>query len=328
MQQFTGLEYIKIDLANQFGLANEVWDDRIKWTDTAIAQNKLMSYAADAEESLLYIKSVRAYNDAMAGNATGFIMGLDATASGLQVMAALSGCVKTATNVNLIGTARRENIYRKVADTMNIPGIDMKIVKKPVMTTFYGSLAQPKAVFGEGTPALDTFYQTLYQELPGAMNVMAAMQEGWQSSGLRHQWTLPDGHTASIKVMVALDKKIEIDELDHATFTHRAYVNMAEENGISLAANITHSVDGFVVREMLRMAKQQGFDLLSIHDSFWASPNFMQNVRENYRDILIGITKSNLLHTILQEITGGKVRYYKPQTGLAVAMTTAEYALS
>lgn len=67
--------------------------------------------------------------------------------------------------------------------------------------------------------------------------------------------------------MEPVSKKIEIDEMDHATFTHRVYVNMAMPTGISLAANIIQSIDAYIAREMIRRSHNQGFEMLAIHDN-------------------------------------------------------------
>lgn len=329
MQQFTGLEYIKIDIANQMGHDKLTWQERIDWVNANEAELEKLENVAD--DRLLYIKAVRALRDAQNKVPTGFIMGLDATASGLQIMACLMGCEVTAANVNLINTGTREDIYSKVSNHMsNICGeaISRTMVKPSVMTVFYGSTQQPKNAFGDDTPELAAFYESLDNIAPGGMECMRDMQGCWNSQGLEHTWTLPDGHVSKVKVMVPIDKKVEIDELDHATFTHRVYVNQAEDRGLSLAANIVHSIDGYLVREMVRRANTQGFELLTIHDSFWASPNYMNEVRQNYSDILAEIADSNLLEDILNEITGKSGHLHKYTTGLSSKIRSSEYALS
>jgi len=176
---------------------------------------------------------------------------------------------------------------------------------------------------------VDDFYEALAVRLPGAVECMNDMQSCWQPNALKHEWTLPDGHVASVKVMEGINKKIEIDEMDHATFTHRAYVNQSIKRGLSLAANIVHSIDGYVVREMYRMAEAQGFELLTIHDSFWCHPNYAQNIRQNYLDILCGIASRDILQSILREVTGDPTLVYNKVSGtLANKMKNAEYALS
>lgn len=330
MQQFTGREYILIDIANQYGFSKITWQERIHWTHSN--RTVLEDLTESAEEPILYAKAVRALRDADKGVATGFIMGLDATASGLQIMACLIGCHTTASNVNLIDSGQREDVYTKVADRINkVTGLNYSKsdVKKPVMTTFYGSKKQPEELFGEGTEELIKFQQILQEQLPGAMECMKDMQDCWRPNALSHTWTLPDGHVAKIPVMQVNDMKIEIDELNHATYTFRTYENKPTPKGLSLAANIIHSIDGYVVREMVRRADKQDFALLTIHDSFWSSPNYMNKVRQNYIDILVEIAKNHLLRDILREITDDvDLQHIKLSDNLHTSITNADYALS
>lgn len=137
MQTFTGIEYIKIAAANEFGKDKLSWVERIKWFDDN--QANLRALALDADNKFLYIKALNAYDDAMKGKPTGYIMALDATASGLQIMACLSGCKKTAAAVNLINTGKRQDVYSTIAHEMNnnlnqSEKVTRSLVKKPIMT--------------------------------------------------------------------------------------------------------------------------------------------------------------------------------------------------
>ena len=331
MQTFTGKQYLYIALANHYGLDKLTWDERLDWGRDNY-QNILTNPGdfSDADEPILLHKTARELHKVLSGKPTSYLMGIDATASGLQIFAALTGCKKTAANVNLINTGKREDVYLKVAKVMCVHGaeVDRDMVKKPIMTTFYGSVRQPAVLFGEDSPELQAFYETLEEELTGAWEAMGDIQSLWQSDMAYHAWTLPDGHTAYVPVMVETDKKIEVDELDHATFTHKAYVNKPQDKGLSLAANVIHSIDGYVVREMVRRASKQGFTLLTIHDSFWASPKYINEVRDNYRQILAEIAESDLLADILSQISGYEVEIEKLSNDLADDIRNSEYALS
>ena len=328
MMNFSPLEYIKISVANAYGhgLDRENWDKRLDWFDNDMGSSGMRNCVLEADEPILMEKGLRAYTDAIDGIPTGYIMGLDATASNLQIMSCLIGCPITARNNNVINTGNREDGYTKVATDMKLP---RKPVKKPVMTTFFGSKAQPAELFGIGTPELQEFYESLQEHFPGAMEWMDDVQSCWDSTALSYTFNALDGHTAYIKVMKAVDKPIEIDEMDHATFTHRLYENIPKGFGVFLAAHIVHATDGYIVREMYRMAEAQGFELLTIHDSFWSSPNFMQNVRENYLTILRTITESNIMQSMLRQITGRSDLVFTKRTeDMSSLMVNAEYALS
>jgi DNA-directed RNA polymerase len=329
MQEFTGLQYVKIATANAYGLDKENWDVRLEWFDRHAGRLDLM--ALNAKEPFKYKKAVRAFHDALNQNPTGYLMSLDGTASGLQLYACLTGCLDTARNTNLLPNYDRMCAYRNTAKTMSDIGnkvYSRDLVKDPLMTTFYGSINNPKEIFGDGTDDLVAFYETLNIEFKGAMEAMADIQSSWQPDTSIHQWTLPDGHKAYVPVRESQTEIIEVDSLAGLKFSMTCEVVKAAEYGISLAANIIHSIDGYVCREMIRRAYKQGFRILTVHDEFWASPNRMNQVRRNYIEILAEIARSNLLSDILSEIRGEQVEFQKFSVGLDKLILQAEYPLS
>ena len=258
MQTFTGYQYIKIDVANHYGLEKETFDSRIKWVD--MHMNELEALVDSASSRPLYVAAVMALRDALAGVPSGHLVGLDACSSGIQIMGTLMGCPVTCESTGLIDPTVRADIYTDVTDVMNAKlhqaGINISParsdVKQALMTHFYGSTSKPKEIFGEETIELEKFYEAQAEVAPGAVTTMEMLLGSWQPFELSHDWSLPDGFEAKCKVMTPVDVKIEVDELDHATFTHRFYENEGTETGLSIAANIIHSIDGMIVREMNR----------------------------------------------------------------------------
>ncbi len=92
MKQLTGLDYIHIDIANAYGLDKSSWTDRLLFV--AVHEDELESLVEDATEPMLMLKAIMALRDVQAGKPTGHNIFLDATASGLQIMACLSGCIR------------------------------------------------------------------------------------------------------------------------------------------------------------------------------------------------------------------------------------------
>jgi len=258
MQEFTGFQYIKIDVANHYGLEKETFEDRILWVDDHT--NELEALVDDAGSRPLYLAAVMALRDAQAGVPSGHLVGLDACSSGIQIMGTLMGCPVTCESTGLVDPTVRADIYTDVTDVMNAKlhqaGINISParsdVKSALMTHFYGSTMKPKEIFGEETIELEKFYEAQAEVAPGAVTTMEMLLGSWQPFALSHDWTLPDGFEAKCKVLTPVDVKIEVDELDHATFTHRFYENEGTETGLSIAANIIHSIDGMIVREMNR----------------------------------------------------------------------------
>jgi hypothetical protein len=117
---------------------------------------------------------------------------------------------------------------------------------------FYGSKAKPKEIFGIDTPELAAFYEAAHTVAPGAWELLQDLLKSWQSYALSHCWILPDGFDARVKVMTKKEARIEVDELNHATFTYEFYENTGKKSGLSNVANVTHSMDAYILRSMHR----------------------------------------------------------------------------
>jgi len=139
----------------------------------------------------------------------------------VQIMSALTGCHAGARATGLIDTGERPDAYTAVTDAMNrillSQGLNVNVsrsdAKQAVMTSMYGSRAEPKRIFGEDTPELAAFYQALEEVAPGAWKLLQELLDSWQPYALEHRWVLPDGFVARVKVMQEIEKRLEIDEL-------------------------------------------------------------------------------------------------------------------
>jgi DNA-directed RNA polymerase len=330
MDTFTGREYLLIDIANCYGFDRLSWQARILWSESHM--HDLPDLFDTAKSPVLFRKAARALQLVDVGKPTNHIMGLDATASGIQIMAAMSGCWKTASEVNLVDEGERKDLYSSIGTYMNtIMGIQRyqrNDMKDPIMTTFYGSTAQPKKIFGEGTEELKAFYGVLNERLPGAVRVLKVIQQFWDPTVTHHEWTLPDGHTAFVPVVGTDEKNLEIDELDHLRMAYRTQVLGTRSQSRALAANVVHSVDAWVCRQMVIMAQKQGFWLAPIHDCFYTSPKYMNQVRRNYSILLAWIADENVLENILRNISKSPVSIRKASNNLSEAILQSNYALS
>lgn len=260
MNNMSGIEYLCVDVANNWGLDKELFPERIQWVKDNF--NNLEELADQAtEDKVLYIKSVMALRDVVAGKPTGHLISLDATCSGMQVLSALTGCIKGAIITNLTPEPKRYDAYTEVTAEQNnvlrewqVKGLEIsrKDAKDAVMTSLYGSKATPKKIFGEEGPAIEAFYEAAHRCAPGAFGLLNTLLNAWQPYALSHYWKMPDGFDVAIKVMQTEETRIEVDELNHHKFKTSYKVNMGSKSGISLPANVTHSVDAYVLRTLLR----------------------------------------------------------------------------
>ena len=254
MIEYTPLQYLQIDLANQCGLDHTQFEDRIQWVMEH--ERNLELFAPEAKDFFRYTAALQAYRDAQAGKPIGYLVGLDAAASGIAILGALTGCTVTAANTGIIG-AKRKDVYDVCTESMrDLLGSEIEVlkddVKKSLMTSYYGSKATPKNVFGKDTPELHAFYQAAEMVAPGASAMKNALLLAWQPFVLEHSWTMPDGFEVNIPVLQTMETKLEIDELDHLSIKMLYEDNVGTEKGLSLVANVTHACDALMVREVAR----------------------------------------------------------------------------
>ena len=417
MKTFTGYEYVMIDVANNapFGLDKLPFEKRLAWTEEN--EHQLEDIAANEErwkEYPLFVKSVMALRKAQKGIPTGHMVHLDAVCSGMQIASALTGCEAGAAATGLVHPDVRSDAYSEVTDTMNnilgtsVP-VSRKDAKQAVMTSLYGSKFVPKQLFGEDTPELAAFNQALMKIAPGASALLQKLIQSWNSEALAHSWTLPDGYQANVKVMVSKTCKIECDELNHATFTYQYDDNEPTEHGLSLAANLIHSCDAYLLRSVIRrcsydaqrvtvlnmaiteellerelgvepakfsgvdesldyymrlwattgvvdpvvvgyldenlvtilpteyltklnsifamMLEHKPFPIITVHDSFAASPNNLNALRKHYRNVLADMSESEMLSDLLTQLNHTPVNVNKINPQLHKTIRNSAYAI-
>ena len=395
--EFTPLEYLQIDIATSFGLDKQDWQNRIEWVQSNEADLESLVHLAD--EPALYFAGVQAYRKTQAGKPTGYPISLDAAASGLQLLSILSGCEASASLCGVVNTGHRADAYTLVYQAMceklgTSTTLDRAPVKQAIMTALYGSEAEPKKVFGEGTPLLECFYQTMAERAPGAWFLNEAIKAMWDPNALTYTWVLPDGFHVNTPVM--------------STVTHTVGVlgqqvnvplkmNLPSAEGKSLCPNIIHSIDGMVVREMVRRcsydqkqideilslkgnrnisrnrtkdhellglylnAQRTGFlsvrildfidewnvgnipyhvieglienlpkkpfKVLTIHDCFRVHPNYANDLRRQYNQVLSDLAKSDVLQDILSQVNKTPMQVNKI-SDISLQVLEADYALA
>lgn len=276
MQHFTPREYLMIDIASNFGLEKKTWNERLAWFQEH--QDHLMAMQNQAEEPALFYAGVKAWEAVQAGQPIGYPISLDATSSGLQLLAVLTGDRSASELCNVVDTGKRGDAYTLVYEHMlSVIGEGSKIkredTKRAIMTSLYGSLAVPKEVFGEGE-LLKVFLETMQELAPAAWELNETFLAIWDPEALSNDWVLPDNFHVHVKVMT---KSMETVNFLNEPFEIHRRINAPTEKGRSLGANTIHSLDGMIVREMTRRCSYD--------------PNWIQLVR----DILAGEVTSRFV---------------------------------
>ena len=323
-----GLRWLKIDLANSYGLDKELFDDRVKFINDNIDDifkdpNKWINAA---EEPLLFTSALRSYKQYLETGMSDQIVRLDATTSGVQLMSVAMRDKEAMKLLNVIGDDTRYDFYTEVAKetfrlTPNWYGWDKdadgkvdfaKIrnkTKKATMTYFYNSESKPKEIFGLGEE-LQTYFSVLNNLAKGATELQSSINELWDNEATEYCWTMPDGHFVKCPVLNTKKAKIEIPEAKGG----KAYIKYeyndvcaGEEKKRSLAPNVIHSIDAWVMRQLVTMCNERGIEISPIHDSFGCHPNDCDEVRKIYRHILARIYRENIVDNILSQLSGKEV---------------------
>lgn len=250
-QQFSPREYLMMDVASHFGLDKEDWDVRLAWFDSH--KDVLDGMLKQAEVPAQYFAAVTAWHEVQKGNPIGYPIALDATASGMQILACLTGDRRAAQLCNVVNMGRRMDAYTEVYKYMLMKAgaqgrVTRDMVKTGVMTSLYNSEAEPKRVFGTGI-LLTKFYETMEEELPAVWELNQYYKAIWDCTRATYEWVLPDNFHVMCKVTdYVQDEVLFLGE--HFDVVTKIHGPTAE--GRSLSANTTHSIDGMIVREIGR----------------------------------------------------------------------------
>lgn len=257
MEEYTPIEWLKINVANFYGKDKLDYKDRLIWfrdNQDRFLHDEGISMAKEADSPACFVAAVRAYIKALNHEKVSFPVFLDATASGSQIISLLTGDSTAAEYCNLNGNSHRKDIYTHIYELMvkeahtALPSVSRKNVKKALLTKNYGSEAMPKMIFGEG-PELDLFNKVYEENLPGLCAFNKLCLDLWDSRMLSYGWIMPDNFHVKIQVMGTEEEEFEfMGEVK----VSRRYVNKPQKKGRSLGANLIHSIDAYICRELCR----------------------------------------------------------------------------
>ena len=257
-------EALAIDMANNLGKDKLNWIDRIKYINS-MSEEEL--YQATSQEDIdnpyLYMTACSYYIESKDNPSltSGYPVSFDATASGSQILACLTGDLVTARICNVLPTGIREDSYTTLYQAFKryVPEVNIsrKDFKKAPMTVFYGSQKQPKEIIGEDN--IQYFYKVMWEYCPLPMKLNAILLENWQEDVESYGWTLPDGFTVLIKNKTVVNEEIDLGEYGTVTISHKeiSKLEKGEPGTRSYSANLVHSVDALILREVVAMAMHQ-----------------------------------------------------------------------
>lgn len=335
MQQFTGMQYLKMDIMNNLGYDKLTYQEKLDLFEEKKEQILNLSLLDTADSPACAYAAIQAYIDAENDKPVGYPISLDATASGLQILCCLTDDIKGAELCNLINTGKREDAYTTVYNAvMNsneaLSSMRREDVKQAVMTSLYSSKSIPKKVFGSH---INTFYKVMHTLAPKAWELNEFLFDAWDNTKTRYDWTLPDLFTAYFVVEDSVKSVVTLDGIEIPCVIK---VSKPVEQGRCLSANITHSYDALVAREMVRRCSYDKSTISNVASIIAKHLNNNLFPKEQLSQINIKLNaiqnsiepknKDNILTEITQ-INRNSKHFPNKIKNLAYRMTNCLYAL-
>ena len=317
-------EWLAFQTATTFGLDKATMAERLEWvrnnhdliTKVAIDPIGNLSEWEDVEEPWQFMASCHElYHCCIACDkqTTGLMVAVDATCSGLQILAGLAKDQSTASLVNVCPSDKPSDAYKAVAEeakkylpTELHPWCTRRTSKRTVMTIPYNATKSSswtyvrEALVEQGfeptkdqvTMVVNAIYLSMDAIVPGPMRVMRWIktQVGqYIRSGADHiEWTTPSGFVVNqkrnkkevqcmkLQLMGSTKVTVSVGEGDPCPTRHKS----------STAPNLIHSLDASILHETFQRFNGP---FTVIHDSVLCRATDMATlnrlVRETYTDI-------------------------------------------
>lgn len=231
--ELTAREWLLCDVARSYGMDKSTWEERLSW---ALSHRDALP---GAKEPFLYASAL----EASKAVTTDHLISLDATASGIQCLALMAQDADSALAVNLGATDAVMNPYQAVHTHMG--SYPYEKVKKALMTSFYESVATPMNLFGDD---YDKFVSAASKMLPGPWAVKEAIASCMTYKD-SYSWVMMDGFEVFMEVTSPVECSMDIGEGQSMKWIEHRKAAVGTKG---LTANVTHSLDALVLREVIR----------------------------------------------------------------------------
>ena len=317
-------EWLAFQVATTFGLDKAPMDERIQWvrdnhdliTKVAVDPIGNLPEWEKVEEPWQFMAACHEYYHCCIvcdRQFTSLMVAVDATCSGLQILAGLAKDQSTASLVNVCPGDRPSDAYKAVAEEAKKylpvemhPWMTRKTTKRTVMTIPYNATRSSswgyikEALIEQGfepekeqiSQVVEAVYLSMDAIVPGPMRVMRWIKTHvgqYIRSGADHvEWTTPSGFVVNQKRNVKETERMELQLLGATKVT----VTVGEgspcptRHKSSTAPNLIHSLDASILHETFQRFNGP---FTVIHDSVLCRATDMGTlnalVRETYTDI-------------------------------------------
>ena len=298
-----GLDWIKFQLATTHSLSKGTMEERLAWVSKPLNQDLVFRVVKDpikwiadwenADEPWLFLACANEYVSLITGltSITHLPVAVDATCSGLQILAGLAKDASTARMVNVLGSEKPQDAYATIASrSMEAiperlrPYWDRKTTKRSVMVIPYNAKPYSNRSYireafkekgidvskEELTACVSAVRAAMNVVVPGAMEVMKWIEKQitkYIKSGAEEvKWITPSGFPVTQRLMKRETTRIRTQLMGECRMTIAG-----AEIGVDLkhhknatAPNLIHSLDASI----LHLSTVEFHDPIAlIHDS-------------------------------------------------------------
>ena len=298
-----GMEWIKFQLATTYGLDKATMQERLDWIENGENRELVHRVWSDpigniadwenADEPWLFLAACNEWYELYYEHRyeTHLPVAVDATCSGLQILAGLAKDASTARMVNVLGSEKPQDAYATIASrSMEAiperlrPYWDRKATKRCVMTIPYNAKPFSNRSYireafkdkdvdvdkEELTSCVSAVRTAMNEVVPGAMRVMKWIEtevaRAIKAGAKEIEWITPSGFVVKQRLMKTAREIIQCQLMGRVSICIAG-----AETGVDLkhhknatAPNLIHSLDA----SLLHLAvKDVNFPIALIHDS-------------------------------------------------------------
>tara|TARA_E500000318_G_scaffold91849_1_gene90249 strand:+ start:314 stop:2653 length:2340 start_codon:yes stop_codon:yes gene_type:complete len=274
--------WLRFQVATTYGLDKETLNERLSWSYRS--EHEIELVATDpignlpiwegAEEPWQFLAACDEFYHCVIKRdriSTGLPVAIDATCSGIQIIAGLTKCKSTAKMVNVLPSSEPQDVYKVVAEKSkpNIPERlrpywDRKGSKKTVMTIPYNSKPFSNRSYirdafkdkgieiekEELTQTVNAVREAMGEIIPGAMRVMkwieSEVSNAIKRGATELEWVTPSGFVVSQRIFKKEFERITLQVLGQCNMRvgtgDSAEVDKARHKAAT-APNLIHSLD-------------------------------------------------------------------------------------
>ena len=337
-------DWLAFQVATCYGLDKETIEKRKEWTRknyeliTKVAKDPINNIGSweKADEPFQFLAACEEYYACVISQSrstTGLPVAIDATCSGLQILAGMARDRRTAQLVNVLPSDSPQDAYKVVAEAAkpHIPSYlhnvwDRKCVKRTVMTIPYNAKPysnrsyirdalkekrvndKPVEISNEDlTIVVNAVREAMHKEFPGPMAVMkwieSEITKALKDGATEFRWTTPSGFNVSQRLFKPDCKYIHLKLLGKC----KVWANLGDSDQVDVmhhrnatAPNLIHSLDA----SLLHIAATKfEHPIALIHDSVLCRASDMDELSNTVRETYMHLfAEHDYLTTFAQHI--------------------------